>query len=58
MRGDPDHPVSRGKLCRKCSIGYNGVFLDPEARLTHAAAPGRAKGEGRFEPVSWDEAIG
>ncbi len=34
VRGDPDHPVTRGKLCRKCSIGYNGAFLDPEARLT------------------------
>ncbi len=33
-RGDPAHPVSRGKLCRKCSIGYNGAFLDPAQRLT------------------------
>ncbi len=21
VRGDPEHPISRGKLCRKCSIG-------------------------------------
>jgi nucleotide-binding universal stress UspA family protein len=28
VRGDPDHPVSRGKLCRKCTLAYNGVFLD------------------------------
>ncbi len=32
VRGDPDHPVSRGKLCRKCSIGYNGAFLDADER--------------------------
>ena len=23
VRGDPRHPISRGKLCAKCSTGYN-----------------------------------
>lgn len=32
--GDPDHAVSRGALCGKCAIAYNGAYLDPKARLT------------------------
>ena len=36
----------RGKLCRKCSIGYNGAFLDPRAAADDAAAARRAEGRG------------
>ena len=47
VRGDPEHPISRGKLCRKCAIGYNGAFLDPRGAADDAAAPRRAEGRGR-----------
>jgi anaerobic selenocysteine-containing dehydrogenase len=57
VRGDPDHHVARGKLCRKCSIGYNGAFLDPQLRLTTPLRRSGPKGEGRFEPVGWPVAI-
>ena len=46
VRGDPEHAVSRGKLCRKCSIGYNGAYLDPGA--TNAPAASRRR-QGRRE---------
>ena len=57
VRGDPDHHVSRGKLCRKCSIGYNGAYLDPELRLTTPLRRVGPKGERRFEEIGWPEAI-
>ncbi len=57
VRGDPHHPVSRGRLCRKCSIGYNGAFLDPTARLTQPLRRVGRKGEAEFITVSWGEAL-
>lgn len=55
--GDPEHPVSRGALCGKCAIAYNGVLRDPTARLQGPLRRIGPKGEGRFEPVSWDTAL-
>ena len=47
VRGDPEHPVSRGKLCRKCTLAYNGVFLDAGRAAHRAARPAPGQGRGR-----------
>ncbi|HLH11591.1 MAG TPA: molybdopterin-dependent oxidoreductase [Methylovirgula sp.] len=57
VKGDPDHFLSRGSLCGKCSIAYNGVWLDPAARLNAPLKRIGGKGTGHFAPVSWAEAI-
>jgi anaerobic selenocysteine-containing dehydrogenase len=57
VTGDPDHPVSRGKLCDKCGISYNGVWQDENARLLTPLRRTGPKGSGQFEPISWDNAL-
>jgi anaerobic selenocysteine-containing dehydrogenase len=55
LRGNPDHPVTRGFLCAKVT-----KYLDREYHPDRLLYPQRrigAKGEGRFERVSWDEAL-
>ncbi|WP_233508103.1 molybdopterin-containing oxidoreductase family protein [Spongiactinospora gelatinilytica] len=55
MRGNPEHPFTRGALCVKVN-----------RYLEHASAPDRilypmrrvgAKGEGRFERITWEAAF-
>jgi anaerobic selenocysteine-containing dehydrogenase len=55
VRGDPEHPFSRGTLCPKMT-GYDRTVNSPD-RLLHPLVRTGAKGEATFRRASWDEAI-
>lgn len=55
--GDPDHPVSRGALCGKCALAYNGAWRDPAARLSQPLLRDGPKGSGRFREIDWETAL-
>jgi anaerobic selenocysteine-containing dehydrogenase len=56
FEGDPDHPVTRGWLCAKVRPYLERVY-DPD-RLSYPLRRAGAKGEDRWERITWDEAIG
>jgi anaerobic selenocysteine-containing dehydrogenase len=53
IRGDEAHPVSKGYLCQKAARLAH--YQDHADRLRH---PLKRQPDGRFEPVSWDTALG
>ncbi len=56
VAGDERHPLTRGFLCVK--VNRYGERLYHPDRVLHPLRRIGAKGEGRFERVSWDEALG
>ena len=53
VKGDPDHPVNKGRLCAKGAL-LPGIF-ESEDRLLRPAI--RASKGGALAPASWDGAI-
>src|SRR5262245_46012653 len=55
LRGNPEHPVTRGFLCGKVAR-----YLEREYSPDRLLYPQRrigSKGEGRFTRITWDEAL-
>ncbi|MEW6694963.1 putative dimethyl sulfoxide reductase chain YnfE [Tepidimonas thermarum] len=55
LQGNPQHPQTGGVLCTKVSRYLERVY-HPQRLLQPLRRVG-PKGAGRFEPVSWDEAL-
>jgi anaerobic selenocysteine-containing dehydrogenase len=55
IEGNRDHPVNRGVLCAKGSAGIMSA-VSP-ARLSTPLRRIGPRGSGRFEAISWDEAM-
>jgi formate dehydrogenase major subunit len=54
IEGDPDHPVNRGTLCPKGAGLID--FIHSPSRLLRPEY--RAPGSDKWQPISWDEALG
>ena len=55
VKGDPDHPTTAGVLCTKVAR-YTERTYHPD-RLLHPLRRVGKKGEGKFERITWEQAI-
>jgi anaerobic selenocysteine-containing dehydrogenase len=54
IEGDPDHPWNRGRLCARCLAMTQYVYHSD--RLTRPLKRAGKRGEGKWQPISWEEA--
>ena len=55
VEGAPDHPTTRGTLCTKVARYLERTYS--EQRLLHPMRRAGPKGSGRFERITWNEAL-
>jgi anaerobic selenocysteine-containing dehydrogenase len=55
VRGNPDHPFTRGRLCVKVNNYEERVYSDK--RVLYPLKRVGSKGSKQFQRISWDEAI-
>ena len=55
VRGNPDHPFTKGGLCVKVNNYQDRVYSTD--RVLYPLRRTGAKGAGEFERISWDQAL-
>ena len=55
VEGDPESPISRGVLCAK-GLAARDLVYNP-GRLRHPLKRVGERGEGKWERISWEEAL-
>jgi anaerobic selenocysteine-containing dehydrogenase len=55
IEGDPENPINRGQLCIKGEASLE--YLYSPDRLKHPLRRVGQRGEGKWEQISWDEAL-
>jgi len=55
VEGDPEDPFSRGKLCPRC-LTLPSTIYHPD-RIKYPMKRVGARGEGKWEQITWDEAF-
>ena len=55
LEGNPDHPLTRGRLCARGNAGLQ-LLYDPD-RLKYPMLRVGARGEGKFRRITWDQAL-
>ena len=56
VEGDPDHPITHGRLCIRC-LTLPEVMYNPQ-RVLHPMKRAREdRGKDKWEEISWDEAL-
>ena len=55
VRGNPDHPFTRGRLCVKVNNYQDRVYSDK--RVLYLMRRSGPKGSGQFTRITWDEAL-
>ncbi len=55
VKGDPDHPFTRGAVCEK--VRHYGERIHSSLRVHHPLKRVGPKGAGAFKRISWDQAL-